>query len=101
MAKKPTRFFHALEERNHSDRTWASIKDKDGQIHSGIDNILRIQLEFYEDLYKARDQEPSEEEETYFLDAIDVRLTEEKKQNMDQDITAEEIQGIKNKLKKQ
>ena len=99
FGEKPTRYFHALEERNYSDRTWDSIKDKDGQVHSGIDDILRIQLEFYEDLYKAREQEPTEEEEKYFLDAIEVKVTEEKKQNMDQDISAEEIQGTKNKLK--
>ena len=51
--EKPTRFFHSLEEKHSSDRTWTKIKDTDGQEYSNIKDIQRIQVKFYQQLYTA------------------------------------------------
>ena len=73
--------------------------DENGQTYTELDDILRIQLKYYEDLYRARPSEPTEAEENYFLDAIDMTVTDESKQTMDQNMTHEELDGSKSKMK--
>ena len=68
--EKCTRYFHALEEKNGGDKMWDKIIDTDGTTYTDLNNIQRIQLNFYQDLYTASGNTPDINDENLFLNAI-------------------------------
>ena len=50
--EKSSKLFHSLEKKKARERLWGAIKNNKGDIISGIENILKVQTEFYADLYK-------------------------------------------------
>ena len=53
--ERPSKYYLGLETRNYKRKNRFSIKDKTGQLISGVRNVLKEQFKFYEDLYSTRD----------------------------------------------
>ena len=50
--EKPTKFFYAAEKQNQNKKNITRLKNKDGDIKTAVEEILKIAKEFYSDLYK-------------------------------------------------
>ena len=62
--EKPTAYFHNLEKYHAQKKNWTKILDKSNELVYGTDEILRVQTEFYKNLFKS---EGSNHEQRYFF----------------------------------
>ena len=51
--------------------------------YTDLENIQRVQLQFYEKLYSAAEKSPDENEEALFLNAIHMKIPKENRENLD------------------
>jgi exonuclease III len=87
--EKPTRYFHNLEKRNAKDKVWDKIISKEQKVVQGTRNIIKEQVRFYEQLYKAELTDTSKAE--CFLSKLDKGLSDNSKKILDDNITIEEL----------
>ena len=85
--ERSTRYFHQLEIRKGKEQLWNSIKDNEGNIVTGTDNIQEIQLQFYKNLYQSRELCIDKELEEKYLENMEQELKEESKNKLEEDIT--------------
>ena len=93
--EKSTKYFHNLEKRNGKDKAWDKILDKHGNILYGTENLQKVQVEFYKDLYNSQNLDGND---GYFLDNINTRLSERSKNSLDAIITKEEMSKAVKKM---
>ena len=60
--EKPTSFFHNLEKYHAQKKNWTKILDKDKKLVHGTDNIMKVQTEFYRNLYTTEGSDPDQRE---------------------------------------
>ena len=51
--EKSTAYFHGLEKYSAQKKNWTEILDKNGTVVSGNENIMKVQTEFYKNLFKS------------------------------------------------
>ena len=51
LGEKPSKYIFNLENRNYTNKTMTKITEHDGTEHTEINEILKCQRQFYEDLY--------------------------------------------------
>ena len=85
--EKPSKYFFALEKRNYLNKNMKAIRNKEGKLCTQQNEILREQTRFYQELYTRNESvhfqftpDPGEK----FLNELD-------KQELDKDITIEEL----------
>lgn len=89
-------YFHRLEKIRAVDKLWVSIKDKEGNTVTGIENILCRQVEFYETLYKS--QGIDDESADILLNSVQSKLTEQDREVCDSKLTIGECDAVIKKL---
>ena len=87
LGEKPTKYFLGLEKSRFAKRNRFSIIHNNWK-HEGPRNVLNIQDEFYTDLYATRNVEMSDE---YLEDLVLPQLNQTQKNNLDREITDNEI----------
>ena len=92
--EKSTNYFFSLEKIKQQNKNWTAILDKSGNTVEGIENIQQIQKEFYEDLYKSQNLTHNESTINEFLEFMDQRLSEEEREELERDITLEEMEKV-------
>ncbi len=97
-SERGTKYFHGLEKTRGNNKQWTSIKDSEGKMHYGINEILKTQVNFYKNLYK-KEQLVEEAVET-LLSKINQTLSKEDKETCEKDITKSEIDNVIKELKK-
>ena len=90
--EKSTNYFFSLEKMRQQDKNWTAINDKNGKTVEGIENIQKIQMEFYEQLYKSQNLIHDENDINEFLLFLDNKLNDEEKETLERDITIEEME---------
>ena len=75
--ERSTRYFHQLEKRKGKEQLWNSIKDNEGNIVTGTDNIQEIQIQFYKNLYQSQKLCIDKELEEKYLENMEQELKEE------------------------
>ena len=60
--EKPTKFFYAAEKQNQNKKTITKLKNKNGELKTKDEEILKIAQEFYSDLYKKAEINKKEQE---------------------------------------
>ncbi len=95
--ERSSKYFHQLEKVHAVNKLWTSIKDSEGNVLTGIENILHRQIEFYEELYKSEgiDDECSQE----LLSNVQSKLSEIDQNMCDADFTLEECTNVVQHLK--
>ena len=83
-------YFHSLEKKNAVDKMWTSIKDRDGSVKTGIDNILARQVEYYADLYTAQGMDAHSA--NVLLNNIEPSLTVENRDFCDLEISYDDCE---------
>lgn len=92
--EKSSKFFFTQEKIHSRNKLWNQIKDKNGQIKLGINNILEAQTEFYSNLLKSEGW--SKEDANKLIQNIETTITEEQKEICEQTISNTELDnGIK------
>ena len=69
-------------------KAWDKILDKDNKIHHGTDNIQKVQVNFYKELYSTQNLN---NDNGYFLDNMTRKLSESSKNSLDATITKDEV----------
>ncbi len=90
--ERGTKFFHGLEKSRAANKKWTKIKDKNGNMKYEINDILKRQKEFYEDLYTSEGVNDKAMDE--LLASLDRMLTEEEKKMCERDVTTNELKTI-------
>ena len=55
--ERSTRYFHQLEKIHGKDQLWDKIIDQDENILQGTDDVQKVQVRFYKDLYESQELE--------------------------------------------
>ena len=76
---------------------WKEIKDEDGTVKTGINQILKCQTEFYEKLYKSEGID--EQNANLLLSHVENGLTDEQKEMCERNVTLQECEKHVQKLK--
>ncbi len=96
--EKSSRFFCNLEKYRGKTKTFTKIKKEDGTVTEDIEEILTTQKDFYQKLYAETNTDT--EVQNHFLDALDNKLPEHKRDMCEGLITIEEatkaIKGMAN-----
>ena len=95
--EKSSKFFHGLEKSRGREKSWSSVKTSSGEIKTNIAEILDEQRKFFEKLYT--NEETDEGAMNKLLSNIDIRLTEDEKNQCEQDVRIEELNDILKTLK--
>ena len=97
--KKSTKFFLNTEKRNASAKTWNKIKCSDGTYKTDIHVhlILNEQVMFYQTLFTSNGYSNIDVE--YFLQNINIKLTEQERLHYDRDAAEGEILNVIKQLK--
>ena len=96
--ERSTRYFHQLEKRKGKEQLWNSIKDNEGNIVTGTDNIQEIQVQFYKNLYQSQELCIDKELEEKYLENMEQELKEESKNKLEEDITIAELSEALQKM---
>jgi len=88
QGEKSHGFFLNLEKYRGKMKTFTKIKKEDGTMTEDIQEILRTQKEFYEQLYS--NENTDSEVQDYFLNSLDATLTDQKRDSCEGLITHEE-----------
>ena len=90
--EKSSKLFHSLEKKRARKRLWGTVKNNKGDIISGIENILKVQTEFYADLYK---KVPIDFDACKnLLDDITVKITEQECELCEADVSLQEVEYV-------
>ena len=87
--EKSSKYFFNLEKIRSRGKLWTQIKDSEGKIKHGIDNILEEQVQFYSKLLKSEGWDEQEAEK--LLTNIDKTLTDDERLFCDQKISEKEV----------
>lgn len=92
-----SKYFHNFEKAHALGKMWTKIKDKDGNIMSGIDNILKTQVEFYQNLFQSEsiDEDCLQE----LLSNVQSKLSESEQVLCEAEFTLDECTKVVGKLK--
>ena len=77
--ERSTRYFYQLEKIHGKDQLWNRIIDHDETILQGTDNVQKVQVKFYEDLYTSQELENNGFTEYKFLSVVPRQLPLESK----------------------
>ena len=94
--EKSSKFFHSIEKRNGKNKTWDKILDQDDNYVFSTEKIQKIQVDFYQDLYRSQNLENPDN--SYFLDDINRQLCESSKNLMDSVLEKDEISKAVKKM---
>jgi len=96
--EKSTKFFFSQEKVRSRSKLWHQVKDKNGNIKIGINNILDEQVSFYSKLMSSEgwDREAAET----LLSNINIKITEEQKELCEKQISENELGKAVTALKK-
>ena len=84
--EKNTKYFFELEKRNARSRNMSSVYNSQNQLVTGTNEVLKVQADFYKELYK--------KDNTVKFNMVtppEKKLSPEKKEELDRDITLEEL----------
>ena len=95
--EKSTKYFYNLEKTKGRNKLWVQIKDSDGIIKHGLDNIMQEQVKFYSKLLKSEGWDALEAQK--LLDNIDKHLSVEEKNSCDKQIEEQEVKKVIQSLK--
>ena len=96
--EKSSKFFHSLEKKRERERLWGTFKTNKGDIISRIALILKVQTEFYADLYK---KVPIDFDACKnLLDDITVKITEEECELCEADVSLQKVEYVIKYLKR-
>ena len=84
-----SKFFHDLEKVHSKNKSIDKMLDKNNTMVYGTDNVQKVQVDFYKDLFKSETVDQTLK--TKFLDAIDSKIPEDMKEMLDADISIEEL----------
>ena len=96
--ERSTRYFHQLQKIHGKDQLWDKIIDQDENILRGIDDVQKVQVRFYKDLYASQELENYGMTEHKFLSAAPRQLVLESKEKLERDITLEGITKALSKM---
>ena len=96
--EKPTKYFHNLEKYHGDNKTWTKILDKNKKIVEGTDQIMRIQTDFYRELYNYVGVDYNKRD--FFGQFINQRLSDESFEILNQHIEISEVFSAIKKMKK-
>ena len=96
--ERSTRYFHQLEKIHGKDQLWDKIIDQDENILQGTDDVQKVQVRFYKDLYASQELENYGMTEHKFLSVAPRQLVLESKEKLERDITLEEITRALSKM---
>ena len=84
--QKMTKYFYALEKRNYVNKTMFSVINSEGQVCTQQKEILREQVQFYQNLY-------TKDESVKFTleNKTGIKITEEQKETLEQEIQIDEL----------
>ncbi len=95
--EKSSRFFHGLERSRGSNKLWTSITDNNGNHRTDINDILKEQKQFFQNLYSS--EGVNNDAIDTLLDNVDEFLTPEEQKFCEKDVTKEELDNIVKRLK--
>ena len=84
-----SKFFHDLEKVHSKNKSIDKMLDKNNVMVYGTDNVQKVQVDFYKDLFKSESVDQTLK--TKFLNAIDTKLPEDLKEMLDADISIDEL----------
>ena len=96
--EKPTRYFYDLEKTRAKNKLWNSILDERGNLQTGLDKIMKEQVNFYSELLKSEGYDQNEA--SALINNIDCCLSKDDKEMCDQYITEIECTKVIRTLKK-
>ena len=92
QGEKGTKYFFGLERRNFTTQCIYQLQDENGKIEEDHSAIQKQIKNYYENLFSSSEREPTEEEYGEFLNDTDIpKLTEDQRDQLERDITTEEI----------
>ncbi len=87
--EKSTRYFFNLEKKRAKNKEWERIKVGEKKYKTNIDDILKVQVEFYKKLYTS--QPIDEDAADTLLNNIDKEITAADREKLEQPLSREEI----------
>lgn len=96
--EKSTKYFFALEKIRAQNKLWTEIFDKNGKTVAGTANIQEVQTEFYKNLYTTQNIEENCNATSEFLRALDARISDEDKVELEKDIEYDEMENVVKKM---
>ena len=96
--ERPTKFFHAMEKTKSKGKSWDKILNKNGVIVEDASEIMKVQVDFYKDLYSSKGI--SEVEMNYFGGFVNKKVSESSLAMLSKNISIEEISKVIRLVKK-
>ena len=96
--EQSTKFFHGIEKSKAKNKSFENILDKKGELKSGTDEIMKVQVEFYKDLYSSEGIDVSARD--FFGQYITKTLSSEDLNIMNKNLDLEELTKAIGKMKK-
>ena len=96
--EKPTKYFYNLEKTRSKNKLWNAILDKHGNLQTGLDKIMKEQVNFYSELLKSEGYDQNEAKA--LVNNIDCCLSKDDKEMCEQYITENECSKVITMLKK-
>ena len=84
-----SKFFHDLEKVHSKNKSIDKMLDKNNVMVYGTDNVQKVQVDFYKDLFKSESVDQTLK--TKFLESIDTKLPEDLKEMLDADIREDSL----------
>ena len=94
--EKSTSYFYRLEKTRGRAKAWKKIKISDGVYETKVENILKKQVEFYENLFQSEGYD--EESANYLLDKLDITLDRDDRNKLESDLTDVELKKAIDKM---
>ena len=92
--EKPSSFLLNLEKKNFLNKSIPELLDNEGNAHTDIKEIMEMQHSFYNDLFTAKTITPIPDSKYDYLISNLPKLPDHLKQNMDSEITIEELELV-------
>ena len=91
--EKNTRYFLGLEKARANEKIMDSVKDVNGNIVTGQENVSRVQTDYFKSLYKKKVNEDnmSENIQAFLADTVIPTLTDEQKEQCDEALSEQEV----------
>ena len=95
--ERSTHYFHNLEVRRGKEKAWSKIMDDQQNLVTGTSNIMKEQVKFYKELYKAEPTDP--DIARMFLESVDVKISDGHNCMLEQRLTLEELTATVKQMK--
>ena len=92
-------YYAKLEKMRGEQNTLYSLLDKNGQLVEGAEKISHVIHDFYEKFYTSKIED--EDAHNEFLSQVTVKLTQNEKEKLDEDLSLDELKRSMMDLKKQ